>query len=137
MTHVDCLRPYPLGAPEEHVNFASPKAPKRIALIPQRPNGPRRSAPPGLQGPPGAARLKTQPLRRPSALLPARPPRPFFQHLYTTFFLILLMLLRLIMIHVDLSGYPCLRLHPWPCMVMRQSFQTFSVMVIFFVMESS
>ena len=50
--------PYPLGALGEHVNFARPKASKRIAWIPQRPKGPRRSAPPGLQGLPGAARLK-------------------------------------------------------------------------------
>ena len=52
------LGPSPLGARGGHVKLASPKASKRIAWIPQRPKGPHRSAPPGLQGLPGAARRK-------------------------------------------------------------------------------
>ena len=68
----------PLGARGKHVKLASPKASERIALIPQRPTGPHRSAPPALQGPPGAARLKMRDdaSRRISARVPLASRRP-------------------------------------------------------------
>ena len=53
--HSYTAQPYPLGALGAPWKFVSSKAPKRIAAIPKGPSAPRRSAPPGLQGPLWAA----------------------------------------------------------------------------------